>query len=78
MRNPFAVPEVALARLVLPDGWTAVPPQRSVKVAPQGAAVVTFRLCPAPVLVKRAPFGVELTVGGFAFGQQAEALVSVE
>lgn len=75
--NPFAhEAELALA-LVLPLGWNAEPPSATERTDAQGAREFRFQVTPAAEPVRRARIGVDLTVDGVSFGQQAEALVDV-
>lgn len=76
-RNPFDRLATAVVRLVLPAGWRSEPELREQSVPPLGEATLTFRVVAAgpPGLV---PVAADLTVGDTAFGQQAEALVTVE
>jgi glyoxylase-like metal-dependent hydrolase (beta-lactamase superfamily II) len=76
-RNPLAREATAVVTLVLPDRWTAEPASGSVQVGPHGVAVLSFVVQPGSQPVRRARVGVELTVDGIQFGQQAEALVDV-
>jgi glyoxylase-like metal-dependent hydrolase (beta-lactamase superfamily II) len=76
VRNPFGRDEDAHVRLVVPSGWTADPPVRTVAVPAHAQCSVRFRVGagePAP----NARVAADLTVGAVAFGQQAEALVEV-
>jgi glyoxylase-like metal-dependent hydrolase (beta-lactamase superfamily II) len=77
VRNPFDRPAVAIVRLVVPDGWSAVPEVNEVGLAEHGESAVRFRVV-AGGAVLRARVAADLTVDGTPFGQQAEALVTVE
>jgi hypothetical protein len=77
VRNPFDRIETALVRLVLPDGWRSDPERREQSVPPLGEATLTFRVVAAGP-PRRVPVAADLTVGDTPFGQQAEALVTVE
>jgi glyoxylase-like metal-dependent hydrolase (beta-lactamase superfamily II) len=71
VRNPFARPETARVRLVVPAGWDVVPAEREVALEPNGTATVGFRVdAQAPGRI-----AADLTVGETRFGRQAEAIV---
>jgi glyoxylase-like metal-dependent hydrolase (beta-lactamase superfamily II) len=74
VRNPFARPETATVRLVVPDGWTATPETHDVELDSHGESVVTFEVVSG---AESGRIAADLTVGETRFGQQAEALVSV-
>jgi hypothetical protein len=77
VRNPFATPQPAQVRLVVPAGWPEPEPQE-LELAPRGEDALLFELTLAGVEpVVRARVAADLTVGGTMFGQQAEALVDV-
>jgi glyoxylase-like metal-dependent hydrolase (beta-lactamase superfamily II) len=78
VRNPFDRPETVRVRLVVPDGWAAVADADEVDVDERGEAVVAFTVTPAASPVLRARVAADVTVGDVPFGQQAEALVTVE
>jgi glyoxylase-like metal-dependent hydrolase (beta-lactamase superfamily II) len=78
VRNPFGRDDVAVVRLVAPDGWQVDPEQRDVPLGARQTGVAAFSLRPAGPPVRRARIAADLTVGGVRFGQQAEALVDVE
>jgi glyoxylase-like metal-dependent hydrolase (beta-lactamase superfamily II) len=77
VRNPFGRAETATVRLVVPDGWTAAPESDEVELAEHGEAVVRFVVLPNGGARRRARVAADVTVGAVAFGQQAEALVTV-
>jgi glyoxylase-like metal-dependent hydrolase (beta-lactamase superfamily II) len=77
LRNPFDRPETALARFVVPAGWTADPEAEEIELDGHGEAVVRFDVVAGDVSTHRARVAVDLTVGDVPFGQQAEALVTV-
>jgi hypothetical protein len=64
--------------LVVPPGWAAEPPHQEVMLDGLAEARLTFKLTPGQEPARRARVAAELDVGGYAFGQQAEALVNVE
>ena len=74
--NPFDREETAAVRLVVPAGWPEPEPQE-LALAPHGEGIVRFSVTPAAP-ARRARVAADLTVGGVAFGQQAEALVTAE
>lgn len=78
VKNPFRRPVTAELALVVPPTWDARPRSSQLTMAPLGETVLSFDVRPAPVPVNRARIGAELTVDGRCFGQQAEALVSVQ
>jgi glyoxylase-like metal-dependent hydrolase (beta-lactamase superfamily II) len=78
VRNPFGRAEEAVVSLVVPDGWRAEPEEQVTGLEPRRAIGLRFRVTPAPMAVHRARVAADLSVGGVAFGQQAEALVDVE
>jgi glyoxylase-like metal-dependent hydrolase (beta-lactamase superfamily II) len=78
VRNPFDRPETASVRLVTPAGWTAEPEVEEIELDEHGEAIVRFDVVPAVGPTRRARVAADVTVGGTAFGQQAEALVTVE
>jgi glyoxylase-like metal-dependent hydrolase (beta-lactamase superfamily II) len=71
VRNPFARPETARVRLVVPSGWAVEPAEREVALEANGTATVGFRVD------ARAPgrIAADVTVGDTRFGQQAEAIL---
>jgi hypothetical protein len=78
VRNPFGRAEVATVRLVVPAGWTADPEVEEIELGGHEEGVVRFAVVPAGASVRRARVAVDVTVGETPFGQQAEALVTVE
>jgi glyoxylase-like metal-dependent hydrolase (beta-lactamase superfamily II) len=78
VRNPFDRPEVAVVRLVVPAGWAADPEVEEVELEEHGEAVVRFDVVAGDAPAPRARVAADLTVGEVPFGQQAEALVTVE
>lgn len=78
LRNPFDRPEVATVRLVVPEGWTAVPEVGEVELEEYAEGIVRFDVVPGAAPIRRARVAADLTVGEVRFGQQAEALVTVE
>jgi glyoxylase-like metal-dependent hydrolase (beta-lactamase superfamily II) len=78
VRNPCDRSETLTVRLVVPDGWSAAPEVDKVDVDEHGEAVVAFTVSPVEAPVVRARVAADVTVGDVRFGQQAEALVTVE
>ncbi len=78
VRNPFARPEAATVRLVVPEGWTATPEVEEVDLPEAGETLLWFDVTVGGEPVLRARVAADVTIGGTRFGQQAEALVTVE
>jgi glyoxylase-like metal-dependent hydrolase (beta-lactamase superfamily II) len=79
VRNPFDRPAVAVVRLVVPAGWAAAPESAEIELEEHADGVVAFEV----VVADAAPAGLALvaadvTVDDAPFGQQAEAVVTVE
>jgi glyoxylase-like metal-dependent hydrolase (beta-lactamase superfamily II) len=76
IRNPFPGVEEAIARLVMPYGWEATPNIHILEIS--GVYQLSFKVIPPPDLtMRRARLGIDVTIAGQRFGQQAEALVTV-
>lgn len=82
VRNPFDRPAVAAVSLVVPDGWTVTTPGSQdghVSLDALGTAELLFCLePPRGTHVRRARVAADLTVDDRRFGQQAEALITVD
>jgi glyoxylase-like metal-dependent hydrolase (beta-lactamase superfamily II) len=78
VRNPFDRTEIATVRLVVPAGWRADPEVEEIELDEHGEGVVHFDVVPTGEPIRRARVAVDVTVGEARFGQQAEALVTVE
>jgi glyoxylase-like metal-dependent hydrolase (beta-lactamase superfamily II) len=78
VRNPFDRPETATVRLVVPGGWAADPEVEEIDLDEHGDGIVRFDVVPAGGPTRRARVAADVTVGGTPFGQQAEALVTLE
>ena len=78
VRNPFDRPAEAVVRLVTPDGWAASPDVHEPSLGALGEATVRFEVTTDEVPALRRILAVDLTVDDVAFGQQAEAVVTVE
>jgi hypothetical protein len=74
--NPFGRAASAVVQLAVPHGWPDAEPQEA-SVVPHGTATLRFALRAGPTPQRRARVGVDVTVDGRPFGQQAEALVDV-
>jgi hypothetical protein len=77
IRNPFSRAANAQVELIAPTGWHVEPGTVTVAVGPHRSASPTFAVRPQGGRVRRARVAANLTVDGWDFGQQAEALVSV-
>jgi glyoxylase-like metal-dependent hydrolase (beta-lactamase superfamily II) len=77
IRNPFPRAAAAAARLVLPEGWRAEPALATATLPPSGETTVRFTLRPVGAPCRRARIAVSLEIDGRAYGQRAEALVTV-
>lgn len=79
VRNPFPEPEQAALRMVLPAGWQAEPPlsEPTLGAGEVCEIDVVVRVPEGCAPAERIRVAVDMTVGRMAFGQQAEALVSV-
>jgi glyoxylase-like metal-dependent hydrolase (beta-lactamase superfamily II) len=78
VRNPFDRGETATVRLVVPDGWTSTPESAEIELDERAESVVSFDVTTADAPAERARVAADVTVGEIPFGQQAEALVTVE
>jgi glyoxylase-like metal-dependent hydrolase (beta-lactamase superfamily II) len=78
VRNPFDRPATAVVRLVVPDGWGNAAPSHDVELRAHAEATLRFetRVGATPVHADRV--AADVTIDGAPFGQQAEALVTVE
>jgi glyoxylase-like metal-dependent hydrolase (beta-lactamase superfamily II) len=77
IRNPLPRSADACVRLVVPSGWSADPAEHVVRLRAHADRTLRFRLRAGDAPVRRARVAADLTVGDVAFGQQAEALVTV-
>ena len=76
IRNPFPQQEEAVLRVVVPQGWQVDPMEQTQQIS--GVHQLSFSVTPpAGLAVRRARIAVDLTIAGQRFGQQAEALVTV-
>jgi glyoxylase-like metal-dependent hydrolase (beta-lactamase superfamily II) len=74
--NPFEGEQEAQVALVVPDGFSASPPEASLRLPSRGEGTAAFlvRVIGEP---GRVPVAADVTIGGTRFGQQAEALVTI-
>lgn len=77
VRNPYPQPETAVLHLVAPAGWLLDPPVQKVALGAGQEGTAEFLVQPPGDPVDRVRVAVDVTVGETAFGQQAEALVTV-
>ena len=76
IRSPFSDAKEATVQMVVPPGWEAAPNIQTLRLS--GVQHLSFRVNPPHDLtVRRARLGVDLTIAGQRFGQQAEALVTI-
>lgn len=77
--NPFPREAFAEVQLVMPSGWRAEPERMSLQLHANATQRVEFRIIPSSgsTVWRRARVAADLTVDGRRFGQQAEALISV-
>ncbi len=64
-------------RLVLPDGWSAEPPERTLLIGGRTSSTLTLRVQPAPFSIRRARIAADVRIGRRHLGQHAEALVTI-
>ena len=77
-RNPFDRDAEAVVRLVTPAGWSASPEVQELSLAALGEGTVRFEVATDGAPALRAVLAADLTVDEVLFGQQAEAIVTVE
>ena len=77
VRNPFPDLDEVTVRLVLPDGWSAEPPERVLSLDGRSDDTVSFVVQPAPTPTRRARIAADVRIGVRHLGQHAEALVTV-
>jgi glyoxylase-like metal-dependent hydrolase (beta-lactamase superfamily II) len=75
VRNPFARPEEATVRLVVPPGWEGAEARAGLEPAAEARIRMRIRTGGRE---RRARIAADVVVGETPFGQQAEALVDVE
>lgn len=75
VRNPLPEATELEVRLVGPDGWAGPWASTTAEGRTEAAVEVTMHL---PQACRSRPVAIELVAGGLAFGQIAEALVTVE
>ncbi|MBI5031692.1 MAG: MBL fold metallo-hydrolase [Chloroflexi bacterium] len=78
IKNPFDRDQDTCAVIVAPLGWHVEPAIIETRVQAREQQIVKFSLTlPFDISVRRARIAVDLTIGTTRFGQQAEALVSI-
>jgi glyoxylase-like metal-dependent hydrolase (beta-lactamase superfamily II) len=79
IHNPYPRPVVACLRPVVPPGWDLAEREIEILIEGQATGLIHFYVTPPPGLrVRRARLAVDVTIGDRKFGQQAEALVTLE
>jgi glyoxylase-like metal-dependent hydrolase (beta-lactamase superfamily II) len=79
VRNPLGKQHDVTVELVAPDGWAVEPSRASSPVDSKQEATLRFDVTPpAGLEVRRARVAADVTVGERRFGQQAEALITVQ
>ncbi|UVI29513.1 MBL fold metallo-hydrolase [Paenibacillus spongiae] len=77
--NPLPRRETVTAQLILPSGWEAMTKEAALELDPQAVGTLRFLFtAPMGISAQRARIAVDVTAGRKKFGQQAEALVTVE
>jgi hypothetical protein len=74
--NPYPTKQMARIRLVAPSGWQSETVTLSLGPREQ-KAIRTILVPPPGTRCRRQPISLDLTVGDRAFGQVADALVTV-
>lgn len=74
--NPYPKPQTAVLRLVCPGDWYSEPITVALDPRQQKVFVLTVTI-PSQTRCRRVPVALDVTVGGQAFGQVTEALVTV-
>lgn len=77
LRNPLAVEQRAVVRLVAPPGWRVSPDVAEVLLPAAGEAAVPMKLVPAGGPRSRTRIAAEVRIGDLQLGQHADALVDV-
>ena len=78
VQNPTDVEAQAELQFVVPRGWHVEPECVTATLPPAGQRVLRFRVTPCGPSVRRARVAVDVRINGKIYGQQGEALVSVE
>ena len=79
VKNPSLVTVPGEIRMVLPPGWKAEPASYQVELVPLEVNRLRFHVTPpSDLIVRRARLAVDLTINGHPYGQQAEALVTID
>ena len=76
--NPFPRRGTAEVRLVAPAAWRVEPDAQRLELGANAIGSVAFRVAVDDVRRRQVPLAADMTVDGTRFGQQAEALVTVE
>ncbi|MEH7380562.1 MBL fold metallo-hydrolase [Bacillus sp. JJ1533] len=78
LKNPFPEEKTLVAKLAVPDGWHVETSEFQALVV--GEESISFRTAitvPKGIQVYRERIAIDLTVGEYRFGQQAEAIVTI-
>lgn len=79
VRNPFAHDGQATVEIVTPRDWQVAPQMIQLQIPGHASERATFTIVPqADLTVRRARIAVDVTIEGTRFGQQAEALITLE
>jgi len=79
VRNPLPQAASVIVRPAVPQGWRVAEPEITLAVAAHETGTAAFHITPpANSAVRRARIAVDITVNDRPFGQQAEALVTVQ
>jgi glyoxylase-like metal-dependent hydrolase (beta-lactamase superfamily II) len=77
VRNPYREAQKTEIRLVTPEGWQVDPSLQHVKIV--DSTIVSFKVTPIQAVpVRRMRITADITMGEQCFGEQAEALVTVD
>jgi glyoxylase-like metal-dependent hydrolase (beta-lactamase superfamily II) len=76
--NPFSRTATAEVRLVAPAAWRVEPVVQRIELGASGTGRAAFRVAVDDLQRRQVPLAADVTVDGTRFGQQAEALVTVE
>ncbi len=77
VRNPYREAQKTEIRLVTPEGWQVDPSLQHVKIV--DSAIISFKVTPIQAVpVRRMRITADITMGEQCFGEQAEALVTVD
>ncbi|WP_274362975.1 MBL fold metallo-hydrolase [Paenibacillus thermotolerans] len=77
--NPFAHEETVTVRLIAPDGWQVEEQERQLHMKSNARETVQFDItAPEGLAARRVRVAIDMTAGETRFGQQAEALITVQ